>query len=145
MEDPQGAVVAAQFSEACSNFDIKDKVKLRSLIATLEFAAQTLAHSEVVRYSLKLFSYKRTCFHSDNRIEAGANPQLWSDLRRLWRDVTRTQFSFWENDDSDDEDEKSEEDGQGDFLRAMCSSLAKFTRNLVAGVPGNQSRALWVS
>jgi ataxin-10 len=89
-------------------------------------------------------SLTKTRFHHDNRIEAGVNPQLWSDLRKLWRDLTRTQFSFWENDDSEDEDEISE-DGQGDFLRAMCTSLAKFTRNLVAEVPGNQSRALWVS
>lgn len=58
MEDPQGAVVAARFSKVCSNFDIKDKAKLRSLIGTLEFAAQAFAHSEIVRYTSKNFPYK---------------------------------------------------------------------------------------
>jgi predicted membrane protein len=60
MEDPQGAVVAARFSKACSNFDIKDKAKLRSLIAILEFSAQTLAYSDIVRYSAKPFPHKNT-------------------------------------------------------------------------------------
>jgi predicted membrane protein len=54
MEYPQGAVVAAQFRKACSNFNIKDKTKLRSLIVILEFAAQTLAQSDAARYALKL-------------------------------------------------------------------------------------------
>ena len=62
MEDPQGAVVAAKFCKACSNFDIKDNAKLRSLIATLEFAAQALAHSEIVRYISNLFPHKKHAF-----------------------------------------------------------------------------------
>ncbi|KAF9563954.1 hypothetical protein CPC08DRAFT_299078 [Agrocybe pediades] len=54
------------------------------------------------------------------------------------------QLSFWDNDDSDEEDEQgnsSRENEQEGNLRAVCMGLAKFTRNLVAGVPGNQARA----
>jgi len=56
MEYTQGAVVTAQFRKACSNFDIKDKIKLRSLLVILEYAAQTLAQSDDARYLLKNFS-----------------------------------------------------------------------------------------
>lgn len=58
MDDLQGAVVAAKFSKVCNNFDIKDKGKIRSLIAILEFSAQTLAYSDLVRYTSKLFPHK---------------------------------------------------------------------------------------
>ena len=75
------------------------------------------------------------------RTDAGADPRLWADLRKLWRDLTRMQLSFWDNDDSDDEDDEGSGSGHEDSLRAISTSLAKFTRNLVAGVPENQSRA----
>lgn len=80
------------------------------------------------------------------RTEAGQILKLWPDLRKLWRDLALTQLSFWDNDDSDDEEQDVNEYGlreekETDVLRAMCGSLAKFTRNLVAGVPNNQLRA----
>lgn len=77
--------------------------------------------------------------HSDRR-QAGEDPKLWIDLRKLWRDLARTQLSFWDNDDSGDEEQ--EEDNENYSLRAACTKLAKFTRNLVAGVPENQLKAL---
>ncbi|KAF8967697.1 spinocerebellar ataxia type 10 protein domain-containing protein [Flammula alnicola] len=123
MDYTQGSAVAAQFRQACTDFDIKDKRRIRSIIGTLDLTAQYLARSDIIR------------------IEAGADLKLWTDLRKLWRDLTRTQLSFWENDDSDEEDEENEEIDSGGGLRAMCTCLAKFTRNLVAGVPGNQLRA----
>lgn len=76
------------------------------------------------------------------RHQAGEDLKLWTDLRKLWRDLSRTQLSFWDVDDSSDEEEEGEGEGdENDTLRAICTSLAKFTRNLVAGVPGNQFRA----
>ena len=76
-------------------------------------------------------------FHKTYRRQAGEDLKLWIDLRKLWRDLARTQLSFWDNDDSDDE----EEDNENYSLRAVCAKLAKFTRNLVAGVPENQLKA----
>ena len=73
------------------------------------------------------------------RRQAGEDLKLWIDLRKLWRDLARTQLSFWDNDD--DEEEEEEEDHGNDALRAICTKLAQFTRNLVAGVPENQLRA----
>jgi len=79
-----------------------------------------------------------------SRTQAGDDLKLWADLRKLWRDLSRMQLSFWDNDDSEDEDDggqTSRGNDQEGSLRAVCMSLAKFTRNLVAGVPGNQLRA----
>lgn len=73
------------------------------------------------------------------RRQAGEDLKLWIDLRKLWRDLARTQLSFWDNDDSSGEE--AEEDHENNALRAICTKLAKFTRNLVAGVPENQLRA----
>lgn len=67
----------------------------------------------------------------------GANLSLWSDLRKLWRDLARAQLTFWDGDDEDEEGNTNKEDD----LRKVCGSLAKVTRNLVAGVPENQARA----
>ena len=82
---------------------------------------------------------------SAHRQDAGSDLKLWLDLRKLWRDLTRAQFSFWDNDDSDDDDDAaaggSGSGGAPPGLRELCATLAKFTRNLVAGVPANQLRA----
>jgi len=55
-------------------------------------------------------------------------------LRKLWRDLARTQLTFWDVDDEENEGSSNKERD----LRTVCGSLAKFTRNMVAGVPGNQ-------
>ncbi|PPR03220.1 hypothetical protein CVT26_008068 [Gymnopilus dilepis] len=123
MDLTPGAAVASQFHQACTEFNFKDRRKFHALTAVLEHTAQSLAQSDVVR------------------TDAGADPRLWADLRKLWRDLTRMQLSFWDNDDSDDEDNEGSGSGHEDSLRAISTSLAKFTRNLVAGVPENQSRA----
>ncbi|PPQ90769.1 hypothetical protein CVT25_010158 [Psilocybe cyanescens] len=123
MDYAQGSAVAVQFRQACADCNFKDKRRVRSLIGVLDSTAQALAQSDVVRS------------------QAGADLKLWTDLRKLWRDLTRMQLSFWDNDDSDDETGESESTSQEASLRQVCMSLAKFTRNLVAGVPANQSRA----
>lgn len=73
--------------------------------------------------------------------QAGADLKLWVDLRKLWRDLTRMQLSFWDYDDSDDENGANGGSSQETILRQLSMGLAKFTRNLVAGVPANQVRA----
>ncbi|KDR80569.1 hypothetical protein GALMADRAFT_135707 [Galerina marginata CBS 339.88] len=122
MDYDQGLAVAAEFRQACADFSFKDRRRIRSLIIVLDLTAQSLAQSDLIR------------------TEAGADPRFWSDLRKLWRDLTRMQLSFWDIDDSDDEDGDGENDHESS-LRSVCMALAKFTRNLVAGVPENQSRA----
>lgn len=68
---------------------------------------------------------------------------MWSDLRKLWRDLSRAQLTFWDGDESEEEDGKNEgENKKQQSLRALCASLAKYTRNIVAGVPGNQIKGL---
>lgn len=61
-----------------------------------------------------------------------ASPDVWADLRRLWA-MTAAAHSSLTSEDEDDDQEAT--------LRALCISLARFTRNLVAAVPYNQQRA----
>ena len=60
-------------------------------------------------------------------------PNIWPDLRRLWTVTTAAHLDLSPGD---------EDDGQEATLRALCISLARFARNLVAAVPHNQERAL---
>ncbi|KAF5316523.1 hypothetical protein D9619_006383 [Psilocybe cf. subviscida] len=128
MEYTPGSVVASQFRQACIDFDIKNQRKVADLTRTLDATAQALVPSIAIR------------------TEAGQILKLWPDLRKLWRDLARKQLSFWDNEDSDEEEQDTneyavKEEKETDVLRAMCGALAKFTRNLVAGVPNNQLRA----
>ncbi|KAJ7695081.1 spinocerebellar ataxia type 10 protein domain-containing protein, partial [Mycena rosella] len=75
------------------------------------------------------------------RERLGGNDALWVDLRKLWRDLSRAQLTFWENDDSDEEAEGEVETEKQHGFRMLAASLARFTRNLVAGVPHNQMKA----
>jgi ataxin-10 len=118
------------------------------MVTVLEFCSQSFAQSP------------------KSRIEAGTDPLLWTDLRKLWRDLSRTfSSSFWDADDEDDSSEedaeqnkneggpsnlvakqkrqkrKSDEQAQDIALKVLCASVAKFTRNLVAGVRDNQVKA----
>ncbi|KAG5650834.1 hypothetical protein H0H81_010864 [Sphagnurus paluster] len=113
----------AQWKLACSNFNINVRLTVVSLVATLERIAQLLAQDE------------------DARVNVGSEASLWIDLRKLWIDLTQMQFNF-----RDDDNEVGEEVTQGTSnkekdLRVVSGSLAKFTRNLVAGVPENQVKA----
>jgi len=78
---------------------------------------------------------------SSSRIHAGSDTALWTDLRKLWKELARVQLTFWDNDD----DEEAETDGAAqekeNGVRTLCQATAKFTRNIVAGVPENQARA----
>jgi ataxin-10 len=62
-----------------------------------------------------------------------AQPDIWADLRRLWK-LTATAHSGLVS--------AGEGDGEEDILQALCVSVARFTRNLVAAVPYNQQKAL---
>ena len=75
---------------------------------------------------------------------------IWTCLRKLWKDLCRVQLTFWEEDD-EDEDSRLDQvpptpttpaERREHSLRNICLSLARFTRNLTAGVPDNQIRAL---
>lgn len=57
-----------------------------------------------------------------------SEPPLWPVLHHLWHTCVETL--------NDDEYEP--------MLKPLIPSLARFTRNLVAAVPHNQSRALYV-
>ncbi|KAF8075063.1 spinocerebellar ataxia type 10 protein domain-containing protein [Lyophyllum atratum] len=118
-DDSRSKTLLALWKPACANFDIGVRASIVSLVTTLEQITQVLAQD------------------LETRVELGADASLWADLRKLWRDLARDQLTFW---DADDEEEDGSSKKEKD-LRTVCGCLAKFTRNLVAGVPDNQVRA----
>lgn len=77
---------------------------------------------------------------------------LWDDLRKLWRDLVRAQLTFWDGYDDEDSEAETQDNSptiattkktknQNHTLCQLCTSLARFTRNIVAGVPANQNKA----
>lgn len=121
-EDSESQILVVQWKQACTTFDITVRATISALVTTLDLIANVLAQNDQAR------------------VHFGSVEGFWSDLRKLWRDLARAQFTFWDGDDSEGEGGESQETGHD--LRFMCGSLAKFTRNLVAGVPQNQTRAI---
>ncbi|KAF7356869.1 Ataxin-10-like protein [Mycena venus] len=115
--------ILAQFTAACATFDITSHENVTSVAAILEPITAKLAQSKIQREQL------------------GQNDALWADLRKLWHALSRAQLTFWDNEDSDDETDSQAEKTRQQGLRALCANVARFTRNLVAGVPRNQKRA----
>lgn len=75
-----------------------------------------------------------------HRATFGSDISIWPVLRRLWKDLARAHSTFWDADDSDDDDDDGKTPKQL-ALASLSATIARFTRNLVAGVPDNQSRA----
>ena len=51
----------------------------------------------------------------------GADQALWTDLRKLWKDLARSKLTFWDNDDDEEADgnlERLESTGGG--VAACC-------------------------
>ncbi|KAJ7113709.1 spinocerebellar ataxia type 10 protein domain-containing protein [Mycena crocata] len=113
----------SQFNTACATFDVNSPTNVASVAAILEPITAKLAQSK------------------DQRERLGENDALWTDLRKLWRDLSRAQLTFWDNDDSEDEADDEVEKTKQNGLKALSASLGRFTRNLVAGVPRNQMKA----
>ncbi|KAJ6504882.1 spinocerebellar ataxia type 10 protein domain-containing protein [Mycena vitilis] len=111
------------FTLACATFDIASNASVTSVATILEPITAQLAQSKSQRERL------------------GEIDELWTDLRKLWRDLSRAQLTFWDNDDSDDETDDAAETEKQHGLRTLSANLARFTRNLVAGVPRNQKKA----
>nr|GAT42953.1 ataxin-10-like protein [Mycena chlorophos] len=114
---------ARPFSLLPTAFDIHSHPTVEALATTLEPLTAQLAENEALREQL------------------GQDEAIWTDLNRLWRDLSRAQLTFWDNDDSDDEEADQHEKQRQYALRLLSASLARFTRNLVAAVPRNQSKA----
>lgn len=57
-------------------------------------------------------------------------PHIWPELRSLWKIVAETQLS-----------KRHSWDGDELSLRKFTVNLAKFTRNVVAGIAFNQEQA----
>jgi ataxin-10 len=75
----------------------------------------------------------------DYRIAVGSDFTIWRPLGRLWKDLARAHSTFWETEESDGEENGTPKQLA---LATLCATVAKFTRNIVAGVPDNQSMAL---
>ncbi|KAJ7132123.1 spinocerebellar ataxia type 10 protein domain-containing protein [Mycena epipterygia] len=117
------ADLISPFNLACATFDVNSYASVTSVAAILEPITVKLAQSKGQREQL------------------GENDALWTDLRKLWRDLSRAQLTFWDNGDSDDEADGEAEKKKQHGFRILSASLARFTRNLVAGVPRNQMKA----
>ncbi|KAG6890971.1 hypothetical protein C0992_011730 [Termitomyces sp. T32_za158] len=118
-DNSRSQALLESWNSSFSKFDITSRASIIQFVTTLEHIAQALAQDKEVR------------------VAVGAHTALWSDLRKLWRDLARVQLTFWDVEDEEtDQSSNKDED-----LRTVCGSLAKFTRNLVAGVPENQIRA----
>ncbi|KAI3600513.1 ataxin-10-like protein [Moniliophthora roreri] len=114
-----------RLKNSCASFDIHGSSSRSSLVGTLDEIAAELAGDENLRARM-----------------GSEDVSLWSDIRKLWRDLVRAQLTFWDgDDDSDTEEIASSEVKRNQSLSLLCVSLARFTRNLVAGVPQNQRRA----
>ncbi|KAJ7460628.1 spinocerebellar ataxia type 10 protein domain-containing protein [Mycena latifolia] len=113
------------FHLACATFDVNSHASVSSIATILEPITAKLAQNKGQSFRERL----------------GENDALWTDLRKLWRDLSRAQLTFWENDDSDEETEGEIESKKQQGLKMLAVSLARFTRNLVAGVPHNQMKA----
>jgi ataxin-10 len=118
------------FKSACSSFDINTLDSHQPLCECLDALAGDLGKDVQAR------------------IQLGAG-DVWSDIHRLWRDLVHAQLTFWDGDDDDDDDDGGGEEDTASIkqqkkqlsLRALCLSLARFIRNLVAGVAANQTKA----
>lgn len=104
---------ATQFRNACATFDIANHDAITSLSIVLDQLTTDLAKSEVLRQRI-------------GKVE----PPIWSELQKLWHITTETQISS-----------QPSWDGNEESLRKFSVILAKFTRNLVAGVVHNQEQA----
>ncbi|KAJ3571925.1 hypothetical protein NP233_g3434 [Leucocoprinus birnbaumii] len=120
MAEP-GDSLSKEFTVAYSELDIKNPDSILSFSQALDKISPELARSDQARVTL------------------GLDATIWRPLDKVWKDLARGHSTFWEADESDDEgDGKSPKQFA---LATLCASVAKFTRNLVAGVPDNQSRA----
>jgi len=131
MDLTPGAALVTDFAHACDKFayDFQNIAKITTLADTLNFAAQALAQSQVIR-SVNHRPCLPTSVQIVCREQAGQINDIWPALQRLWRELARALLSV-----SNDDDTES-------ALSILTGSVAKFSRNLVAGVPSNQVKAL---
>ncbi|KAF4593301.1 hypothetical protein EYR38_009015 [Pleurotus pulmonarius] len=115
---------ASRLCDACKQFDVNIKDHIVTLTRTLDVISKDLARSR-----------ERRCLLGSDQ------PSIWPNLRKLWRDLARAQLTFWDGDEDEGEDQQGNENRKQQDLRVLCTSLAKFTRNLVADVPSNQNMA----
>ncbi|THU91515.1 hypothetical protein K435DRAFT_232145 [Dendrothele bispora CBS 962.96] len=129
-----------QFQDLCSSFNINSSTKRAPLALVLDSIAIELGQSEE----------SRKYIGSD---DVG----LWGDFSKLWRSLARAHLTFWDGDDdtsssevddSDDKGKGKEDKSNGSTTASsscsfsqFCVSLSRFTRNLVAAVPQNQTKA----
>lgn len=111
-----------------STLDLKNEESVTALGRDLDEFAKLLANSPQERYErrLSLTSLGPYCLF---RVDAGRKKELWDGLYRLWQTLTRRCLEASQPDQSD--------------ITLLCS-MARFTRNLVAGIPENQVAALSV-
>ena len=121
----------ATLQEACAQLDLADIASVSVLIHVLDDRSKALASDINVRFAFPPFS-QRSAPDLSHRIRLGnAEPSIWPLLHQVWEDITSAHAA-----QTDDDIRRQTE------LRRLCYSVARFTRNLVAGVPYNQDRAL---
>jgi hypothetical protein len=75
MDHSSNSIVATQFRQACIDFNINNKRKIRSLTAVLELTALSLARSETTRYN----------YNALQSLHLGERTLIDSTQNRSWR------------------------------------------------------------
>ncbi|KAG7093765.1 hypothetical protein E1B28_007413 [Marasmius oreades] len=118
------ASIVAQLRNTLLSFDINVVDSRSSLIRVLDVASTELARNEKTRQRM-----------------GSEDVSLWGDVRKLWKNLVRAQLTFWDGDDDSETEDDTPAETKDHSLCRLCISLARFTRNIVAGVPVNQNKA----
>jgi hypothetical protein len=127
---PKSSDPVATIRQHCERFDIRDPYRLHQLIDVLDKGAQSFVLDPNARLIVS-FNHFFFLLIVEFRSDASSDPKLWADLRQLWVDLAGAQFP-----------DSSSTDVDAHSLQSFCIALARFTRNIVAGVPTNQVHAL---
>lgn len=123
-----------RIQSAADAFDPDDYGAVHDLVRVLDKTSTLLAADQRARYVLLpilSMAHDHSCPPSMD-IGNATNPSIWPVLARLWSQTLQAHML----------PEPVPE--QAAAFRLLCTSIAKFTRNLVAAVPQNQHRALFV-
>ncbi len=122
-----------QFCNACSALSIADATSVLFMIDLLDNLSQQLARDVHLRFVLEknpIFEFIKLI--SPSREAMGSStPSIWPHLHMLWSTSAAAHSHDLELEDH--------------LLPRFCLAIARFTRNIVAAVPSNQTEALSVS
>ena len=125
-----------QFCDSCVAVNVHIPETLTSLANTLDALAQDLSKDGDLRcVELQHLNEGRVRMCGCRYDMGTADPSIWPDMTKLWRFTSQGQLSA---------SSEGEATNEAKGFKNFGISLARFTRNLVAGEEHNQEKALWV-